>query len=231
LSAHVVVGNSYLADYSRRISRRVTIIPSSIDTTLYQPAAKNGGNGRAVVGWTGTSTSQTYLEMFAPVWRELVARWDFEFRIISDREPQLSGVPHVWRRWSALTETKDLRDLDVGIMPMPDDSWSRGKCALKALQYMAMGIPAVCSDVGMNREVIRHGENGFLAGTPEEWLKYVGILIDDPVVCERLGREARKTVEERYSMRGCAALFADAVRQTVRAKRPCRLSANESVTF
>src|SRR5262249_39883458 len=154
-------------------------------------------------------------EMFAPVLRKLVARTDVEIRVISDREPLLPGVPHVWRRWTAATETKDLSILDVGIMPMPDNSWSRGKCSLKALQYMAMGIPPVCSDVGANRELIRHGENGFLAATPQDWLKYLGILVDNPDLCATLGHEARKTVEDRYSMRRCAALFADTVRQTV----------------
>jgi glycosyltransferase involved in cell wall biosynthesis len=229
LSTHVVVGNSILANYSRRYSRRVTVVPSSVDTVRYQPANKTGRNGRTVIGWTGSSTSQTYLEMFAPVLRELVARGDVEVRVISDRQPVLPGIPHVWRRWSADTETKDLRDLDVGIMPMPDDPWSRGKCSLKALQYMAMGIPAVCSDVGANREVIRHGENGFLASTPEEWLYYLSVLIEDGLLCARLGQEARRTVEERYSMRRCAGLFADTVRQAVRDKSLRGLSADERV--
>src|SRR5262245_40516516 len=218
LSTHVVVGNSYLADYSRKFNSQVTVIPTSIDTERYRPSDKTRRNGRAVIGWTGSSTSQTYLEMFAPVLRDLVARHDVEIRVISDREPELPGIPHLWRRWSADTETKDLGVLDVGIMPMPDDSWSRGKCSLKALQYMAMGIPAVCSDIGANREVIRHGENGFLAATPEEWLGYLGILIDDRVLCARLGREARKTVEDRYSMRRSAALFGETVRQVLRDK-------------
>jgi glycosyltransferase involved in cell wall biosynthesis len=227
----VVVGNSYLADYSRKYSPQVTVIPTSIDTARYRPAEKKGLGGRTVVGWTGTSTSQTYLEMFAPVLQELVARRDVELRVISDREPLMPGVPHVWRRWSADTETTDLGLLDIGIMPMPDDPWSRGKCSLKALQYMAMGIPAVCSDVGANREVIRHGENGFLAATSEEWFKYLGILIDYPAVRTRLGHEARKTVEERYSMGRCAGLFAEAVRQAMRDKRLPGLSVNEPIAF
>jgi glycosyltransferase involved in cell wall biosynthesis len=231
LSSHVVVGNSYLAAYSRKYNRRVTVIPTSIDTARYQPAYKKSGGGRAIIGWTGTSTSQTYLEMFAPVLRELVASRDVEVRVISDRKPLLPAVPHVWRRWSADTETQDLGALDIGIMPMPDDGWARGKCSLKALQYMAMGIPAVCSDVGANRELIHHGENGFLAASPEEWLKYIGILIDQPAVCARLGREARKTVEDRYSMRCCAALFADTVRQTVRGEKLSGLSVSDPVSF
>jgi glycosyltransferase involved in cell wall biosynthesis len=116
-------------------------------------------------------------------------------------------------------------------MPMPDDPWSRGKCSLKALQYMAMGIPAVCSDVGANRDVIRHGENGFLVETPQEWLEYLRILIEDPALRARLGKEARKTVEERYSMRWCAGLFAAAVRQAVRDRSLRGLSADERIAF
>jgi len=231
LSTHVVVGNSYLADYSRQYNRRVTVIPTSIDTTYYKPADRTGRRGRTVIGWTGTSTSQTYLEMFGPVLRESVDREDVEVRVISDREPVLPGIPHVWHRWSADTETNDLALLDVGIMPMPDDPWSRGKCSLKALQYMAMGIPAVCSAVGANREVIRHGENGFLAATPQEWLEYLRILIKDQALRARLGQEARVTVEERFSMRRCAGMFAVTVRQAIGDRKPRGLTVNERGAF
>jgi glycosyltransferase involved in cell wall biosynthesis len=169
--------------------------------------------------------------MFLPVLRKLVARSDVEIRVISDREPLLPGVPYVWRRWSAYTETEELSALDVGIMPMPDDSWSRGKCAMKALQYMAMGIPPVCSDVGANRELIRHGENGFLATTSEEWLEHLLMLIGNPAARARVGHEARKTVEDRYSMRRCAELFARAARQVVLAKELPGLTVNEPQVF
>jgi len=231
LSSHVVVGNSFLADYSRQYNRRVTVVPTSVDTVRYQPVKKDARSRGTVIGWTGSSTSQTHLEMFAPVLRELVARADVEVRVISDRQPLLPGISHVWRRWSAETETADLRVLDVGIMPMPDDLWSRGKCSLKALQYMALGIPAVCSDVGSNREVIRHGENGFLAATPQEWLKCLRTLIEDSALRTRLGLEARKTVEERYSMRRCAGLFAATIRQALEDRRLRRPSADERVAF
>jgi glycosyltransferase involved in cell wall biosynthesis len=230
LSAHVVVGNSFLADYSRKYNPRVTMIPTSIDTARYQPVDKKSDGNRVVIGWTGTSTSQTYLEMFAPVLRELVERRNVEIRVISDREPQLPGVPYVWQRWSSETETQDLGILDIGIMPMPDDSWSRGKCSLKALQYMALGIPAICSEVGTNREVIQHGENGFLASTPQEWIRCFDILIDNPALRARLGREARQTVEQRYSMRRSAGLFAGVVRLALEAKS-APLSLNEPLPF
>ncbi len=170
-----------------------------------------------------SSTSQTHLEMFAPVLRSFVARRpDVEICVISDQAPVLPGVPYLWRRWSAATETEDISQIDIGIMPMPDDRWSRGKCSMKALQYMAMGVPAVCSAVGANREVIDHGRNGFLASTPEQWINCLEKLVDDPGLRSRLGEQARKTVEERYSMRVCAGLFAGVVREAVRPS-PCRL--------
>ena len=218
LSKQVIVGNSFLADYARQYNPRVTVIPSGVDTVRYQPGKKDGVARRITIGWTGSSTSQTHLELFAPLLREVTSRRDVELRVISDRKPLLPGVPVVWRRWSAETEAQDLQPLDIGIMPMPDDVWSRGKCSLKALQYMAMGIPAVCSRVGTNLEVIRHGQSGFLAATPEEWLTYLELLVDNPLLRSRMGAEARKTVEDRYSMRRCAALFARVVRQAVGAR-------------
>lgn len=215
ISSHVVVGNAWLADYARQFNQNVTIIPTSIDTADYLPQKKNGSKARLVVGWTGSSTSQTHLEVVAPLLRDLKIRRDVELRVISDREPVLPGIDYVWRRWSAKSEVEDLSHFDIGIMPMPDDEWSRGKCAAKALQYMGMGIPAVCSAVGANCEVIQHGENGLLATSEQEWMANLESLIDDAALRERLGSEGRRTVEERYSMKSCAELFAKVVRAVV----------------
>jgi glycosyltransferase involved in cell wall biosynthesis len=215
ISSHVVVGNAWLADYARQFNQNVTIIPTSIDIADYRPQKRNRSKGRVVVGWTGSSTSQTHLEMFAPLLRDLTIRRDVELRVISDREPVLPGIDYVWRRWSAKSEVEDLSQFDIGIMPMPDDEWSRGKCAAKALQYMGLGIPAVCSAVGANCEVIQHGENGLLATSEQEWMANLEALIDDAALRERLGKEGRRTVEERYSMKSCAELFAKVVRAAV----------------
>jgi glycosyltransferase involved in cell wall biosynthesis len=107
---------------------------------------------------------------------------------------------------------EEIAQFDIGIMPTPDDQWARGKCSLKALLYMAMGIPAVCSAVGTNCEVIQHAQNGFLAMTPEEWLSHLQKLMDDPALRKRLGEAGRRTVEESYSVTRCANLFAGVVR-------------------
>jgi|ERR1041384_2089929 glycosyltransferase involved in cell wall biosynthesis len=219
ISDHVVVGNSYLAEYALKHNSRVTVIPTSIDAELYRPARNNGSNDKVVMGWTGSSTSQTHLEMFAPTIRELISRRNVEFRVISDREPDLPGIKYDWRPWSPQTEVRDLSDIDIGIMPIPDDEWARGKCALKALQYMAMGVPAICSPVGANNEVIRHGDNGFLAAGPAEWVSCFEALVDDSQLRHRLGANARLTVERSYSMKRCAELFAGVVNETVERHR------------
>lgn len=215
ISDHVVVGNSYLAEYALQYNPRVTVIPTSIDTDRYQTATKNGSGGRVVIGWSGSSTSQTHLELFAALLRKVMSRRDVEVRVISNREPILPGIPYVWRPWSAEMEVEELSHFDIGIMPMPDDEWARGKCALKALQYMAMGVPTVCSAVGANCEVIQHGENGLLAKTQEDWLACLEMLVDDQRLRKRLGLMGRRTVEAKYSMKRCADLFANVVRETL----------------
>lgn len=220
LSDHVVVGNEFLAEYARRFNDRVTVIPTSIETDRYRDFQRNGNrnghNTRVVVGWTGSSTSQTHLEMFAPVLRDLIEQCDVELRVISNRKPELPGIPHIWRPWAPETEIEEISRFDIGIMPMPDDKWSRGKCALKALQCMAAGTPVVCSAVGANCEVIQHGENGLLANTPEEWITHLKALVADPNLRARLGAAGRRTIEAHYSMRRCAGLFANVVREVAR---------------
>jgi glycosyltransferase involved in cell wall biosynthesis len=215
LSSHVVVGNGFLAEYAQHYNSQVTVIPTSIDTDNYQPVKKNGSKGRLILGWTGSSTSQTHLEMFAPLLRKLIAQLDIELRVISNREPELPQIPFTWRPWSVETEVEEIAQFDIGIMPIPDDIWARGKCALKALQYMALGIPAVCSAVGANCEVITDNENGLLARTPEDWIEKLELLASNPSFRADIGAAGRKTVNERYSARHCAELFAHVVREVV----------------
>jgi glycosyltransferase involved in cell wall biosynthesis len=217
LSTNITVGNSWLAQYALKFNQNVTIIPSSVDTNIYSPKTRTKHNGdKVIVGWTGSSTSQTYLEMFAPVLRKLVEkRSDVEIHVHSDRSPDLPNVPFIWHRWSPETEVEIISKFDIGIMPMPDDIWSQGKCSMKALLYMSLGIPTVCSNIGMNREVIKQGENGFLAETSDEWLKSIRLLVDNSILRNQIGEKARQTVVEKYSMRKCAKTFAQVIKDTV----------------
>jgi glycosyltransferase involved in cell wall biosynthesis len=224
LSTSVTVGNSYLADYAKKYNDQVFVVPTSIDTNIYQATSKSiKKNECVIVGWTGSSTSQYHLEEFEPVLAQLLEKRgkSVEIRVVSNRQPDFKLLPkssYSWREWSPQTEVEEISKIDIGIMPTPVDEWAKGKCALKALQYMALGIPAICTDIGANRDVIKHGENGFLATTPEEWLHYFEMLIDNAELRIKLGSAARKTVVEDYSMESCAAIFAQVVRKTVQVK-------------
>jgi glycosyltransferase involved in cell wall biosynthesis len=222
MSQHVVTGNDHLAGYARRYSREVTVVPSSIDIQRYMPIDGSRENGRMIVGWTGSATSQVHLERFAHVLRRVVERHHVEIRVVSAQPPKLDGVPVTWKRWSAAREVEDLREFDIGIVPLPDDEWTRGKSAFKALQCMGVGVPVVCSSVASNLELIRHGEDGFLASTPDEWDESIGVLIADAALRERVGMAGRRTVEQRYSMQRSARLLGQVLRAAVEAGKAKR---------
>ncbi len=199
LAAHVTAGNAYLAEYARGHNANVTIVPTTIDTDKYQPARKPSG-GLPVIGWSGSATTTMYIQDMRGVLAELATTHRFRLRIIgAPRFDPIPGVETEVLPWSSETEVRDLEPLDAGLMPLRDDAWARGKCGLKALQYMGMGIPAICSPVGVNTEIVDHGRNGFLASTPEEWLARLREIIDQPEGRLRMGAAARETVETRYS--------------------------------
>src|SRR4029077_7990439 len=126
--------------------------------------------------------------------QRVAATHTFQLRVIGTGRYSVEGVSVDAMPWRAETEVDDLRRIDIGIMPLPDDRWSRGKCGLKALQYMALGIPTVCSPVGVNTHIIQHGENGLLAGSDDEWVESLTRLIDSAPLRERLGGAGRRTV-------------------------------------
>jgi glycosyltransferase involved in cell wall biosynthesis len=218
LARHVTVGNEALAAYARRHASAVTVIPSTIDTDEYR-IAERAANVRPVVGWTGSTTTVRYLEALAPALRDLRGRLDFVLQVVGS-EARLPGVEVGNVPWRAETEAEDLRPLDVGLMPLEDDDWSRGKCGLKALQYMALGIPPVVSPVGVNATIVRDGENGFHARNDAEWVDRIERLLRDPELRARLGAAARRTVEESYSARVQAPRMAEVFRKVVASARP-----------
>ncbi len=201
LARRVMVGNETLAAWAAPRSRAVDVVPSTIDTDVYVPAPPRPDDaGRPpVIGWTGSATTVPYLEALAPALLRLKRERPFELRVIGGEArlpPELEArlVP-----WSAATEVADLQPLDVGLMPLHDDEWSRGKCGMKALQYMALGIPPVVAPVGVNATLVRHGENGLHARSEDEWVEALRRLLDEPALRARLGAEARRTVEAAYS--------------------------------
>jgi glycosyltransferase involved in cell wall biosynthesis len=199
LASHVMVGNPYLAEYSRQFNSNVTMIPTTIDLEKYQMRERAANDAPVVIGWTGSFSTVQHLDTLRGALRKLAQRDRFRLRVIGTPKYSLDGIEVDAMDWRAETEVDDLRTADIGIMPLPDDGWSKGKCGLKALQFMALGIPTICSPVGVNTDIIQDGENGFIAGTEEEWVQKLGALIRSRELRKRLGQAGRATVEQRYS--------------------------------
>jgi glycosyltransferase involved in cell wall biosynthesis len=217
-AAHVMAGNGHLAEYARHVSPNVTIVPTTIDTDRYTVMPRTPVEGPPpILGWSGSFSTIQHLDALRGVLARLARAHRFRLRVIGAPHYAIDGVDVEAVPWCSATEVEDLRPIDIGLMPLPDDPWSRGKCGLKALQYMALGIPTVCSPVGVNSEIIQEGVNGLLAATDETWLETLGRLMASPPLRERLGAAGRRTVEERYSARVqapvVARIFASVVRR------------------
>ncbi len=198
----VVAGNQHLAQYARSYNKAVTVIPTCIDTNKFVPRA--GGNSEGddpVVGWIGSPTTVPYLLSLREVLRRAAASHRFTLRVAgAGGVGQVPGVNVANVPWSIEQEASLFNTCDIGVYPLWDDAWTRGKCGFKAIQFMASGIPVVASAVGVNREIIQDGVNGFLAATEEEWGEKLGWLLSDPLMREKLGRAGRETIVERYSL-------------------------------
>jgi len=195
----VLCGNRELA--SRLPHDRYALLPTPLDTDRFAPHAVAPRRGK-VLGWVGHADNLAYLERLADPLRELARRHPgLRIIVVADRPPALEGLDVEFRRWSLESEVDCFSGISIGLMPLEDTAWARGKCAFKAIQYMALGCPAVVSPVGMNREVVRHGENGFLADADEEWIEALDRLLSDPELTARMGDRARRDVVRDYSLK------------------------------
>jgi glycosyltransferase involved in cell wall biosynthesis len=211
LSDRVIVGNTYLANHARQFNRNVVIFPSTINLDYYQlhvNQADNPAKEKLVIGWSGSHTTIEHFETIVPVLKKLRAKYAgrVEFIVYGDplyenKELNIKGI-----QWSHESEVSTISSFDIGIMPLPDNEWTRGKCAMKGLQYMGLGVPAVLAAVGMNNDVVEDGINGFLAKNEDEWLDKLSQLIDDRGLRYKMGRAGRQTIEEDFS---CQAKYMD----------------------
>jgi len=204
LSTHIMAGNEFLANYARAFNKNVSIVPTTIDTDKYLPTEQNTGSGKITIGWSGSFSTIQHLDTVRDVLHELAQTEEFTLRVIGTPEYEIAGVDVEAMQWRAETEVDDLGQIDIGIMPLPDDNWSKGKCGLKALQYMALGKPTVCSPVGVNSTIIQDGVNGCLAGETAEWISEIKQLMHEPELRQKMGRAGRKTVEQEYSAKAVA---------------------------
>jgi glycosyltransferase involved in cell wall biosynthesis len=194
----VVAGNAYLAAWAQRYRVDATTIPTAVDLGSF--AGDGAGASGAVVGWIGTRSNLLYVRTVVPALRRLSARRpEMRIKIVCDGELAADGLPLTNEPWSRGGETAALRSFQVGIMPLPDDPWTRGKCAVKILQYFAARLPAVCSPVGANLEVVEHGGSGYFASTADEWVARIDELLGDAALRRRFGEHGRAVVEQRYS--------------------------------
>ena len=212
----VIAGNEFLAEFARRHASRVAVIPTTVDVARYRSEPR-APDGTLRVGWIGLRYNLPYLAPLAGPLRRLAARGvDCELRVISSGLPgpatDWQGVRLVRRPWSQATEADEIAACDVGVMPLPDDAWARGKCGLKLLQFMAGARAVVASPVGVNAQIVRPGENGLLAGSADEWEAALHRLAAEPGLATRLGAAGRATVAERYSLTSGARLVAETYR-------------------
>lgn len=199
----VIAGNDELAAYARARAARVAVVPTVVDVDRYARAIRpRRPGGTVVLGWIGTAANLGYLEPLRRAIRELreSSAVPVEFRVICSEPPDWPEVDVTFVRWSVERAIHDLAQLDVGLAPLPDTPWTRGKCGFKALEYMALGLPTIASPVGVMASIIDHGRNGFLAGAPEEWRLRLEQLIADAELRARIGEAGRAAVAERYSV-------------------------------
>lgn len=198
----VTVGNSFLADYVRQSNPNVVIVPTAIDTDAYKYRGAVDSEP-VTIGWIGSTTTLKHFQNAIPALTAIKLKYGnrVNFKVIVDVDYEVPELGLKSTKWHKDTEVEELNKVDIGIMPLPDDRWSCGKCGFKGIQYMALGIATVMSPVGVNTDIIEHGANGFLASTDSEWIDCLSQLIESVELRQRLGEAARKTIDERYSVR------------------------------
>jgi len=213
-----LVGNGTLAAHAREVgARRVEVLPTPVDTDLFRPgAAPEGADPRPLVGWIGSPTATYCLRGIASALSKAAAQVPFRLLVVGASGPvEVPGVEVIRRDWSLDRESSDYASLAVGLYPLPDSPWTRGKCGYKALLYAASGVPCVASPVGVSAEIVRDGETGFHARTDEEWADRIPRLLRDPALRARMGAAGRRRVEEGYSVRALAPCLVSALRSVV----------------
>jgi len=207
----VIVGNRYLAEIWRRWTAAVVVLPTAVDTGHYLPAPPPE---RPLLGWIGTAGNLRYLERIAPALEAVLHRFpDAEIAVCSDRPPDLGRLPVRYVPWSEAVEAPFLASLAIGLMPLDDGEWERGKCGFKMLQYMAAGRPCVVSPVGINRDILAEGAIGLPASTTAEWVAALCELLADRDAAQRLGAAGRELAVSRYSVAALAPRLAGLIRR------------------
>lgn len=199
-AAKISAGNDFLVTYAKQFNANVYLIPTTIDTEGHHNQLVNHNCKKVIIGWTGTHSTMRYLDPIIPVLEKLEKEFEFEFRVISNKQSNYQLKSLYYQDWKLETEIEDLAKFHIGLMPLETDQWSEGKCGFKALQYMALGSVAIVSPVGVNTKIVQNGKNGFIANQPEDWENILRILLEDVILRTEIGHSARKTIEDKWSV-------------------------------
>lgn len=196
----VSAGNDYLSEYAQKYNQNVVLNPTTIDTENLHNRVQKQHNKKVVIGWTGSHSTIKYLDFLIPILQDLEQKYEFEFVVIADKAPEFRLKSLHFIQWNKTNEIEDLLKLNIGVMPLTDDKWAKGKCGFKALQYMALGIPALASPIGVNTKIIDDPENGFLVSSPSEWEEALTHLLENENLRKTMGQNARTKIINSYSV-------------------------------
>lgn len=196
----VTPGNQFLANYASQFNSNIVQIPTCVDTVHKHNKVKAHTENTPVLGWTGSHSTLFYLDDIVPLIKELQEEQDFSFLVIADKKPTLDLKNWTFIPWNAVTEQDDLLKMDVGIMPLRADAWSEGKCGFKLIQYLSSGIPAIADPIGVNKDIIEDGVNGFICNNKQEWKRSIQLLMSNRDMRKSLGEKGRAKIVEEYSI-------------------------------
>ena len=198
----VIAGNDYLAEKALSFNKNTIVIPTTIDTNFHLPKPELRNKEIITIGWSGSISTVKHFEELTPVLLKIKERYKekVKFKLLGDKNYSNTLLEVEGVAWTEATEVNELNTFDIGIMPLPDDAWANGKCGLKALSYMACEVTAVVSAVGVNKEIITNGKNGFLANSKKEWFENLCLLIENKDLRIEIGKAGRNTVIEKYSV-------------------------------
>ncbi len=210
MSDLVLAGNDYLRDHALKFNANVAVVPTTVDTDEYRPRPRTP-NDAVVIGWSGSPTTVPHFDQAQAVWTALKEKYGDKivFRLIGDGNYRNERLNLQALAWTRERELETINSFDVGVMPLPDNPWTRGKCGLKGLTYMAFEKPTVMQNIGVNPQIVSDGENGFLAGNEREWVEKISALVESEELRLQLGKAGRQTVLQRYSVEAWKARYVE----------------------
>ena len=205
-SWRISCGNQFLCEFAQAYNQNIILNPTTIDTHYMNPVQVRDRD-IITVGWTGSHSTIKYLDLVVPAIKELEKQYAFRFLVISDKDPELELESFEFKKWNKRSEISDLHQFDIGLMPLMDDEWALGKCGFKALQYMAVGIPALVSPVGVNKNIVTHGEQGYHCTNSDQWRDYISQLLTQVELRKEMGSKGRQKVINDYSVESNSSNF------------------------